>query len=175
MEDQPPPVDARPRLSDRRWFGPLVGALAAGVLATIYVVATDPFTAGRNEAYDTGRATGFVLRSVVLGIFAGGLAEELVRGARPWHWVALAAVLALLVVPPIFEREDEDDRAEKRERSFRAGFIDGCTDNAPRPTCECVYDDLASQGYDSDADFSRLQAQGRFQAVVQAAGARCEE
>ena len=166
-------MDGGGRLTERRWFGPVAGALAAAVLAGVYVGATDPFASSGNDAYDAGQATGFVLRSAVLGIFAGGLAQELALRRRAIYGLGLAVVLGLLLVPPIFERESSSDRAERRDRAFRAGFMDGCTKNAPAPFCECVYEDLNSRGYTSQEEFDELQASGRYEGIAREAAGRC--
>jgi hypothetical protein len=133
----------------RRLAPALIGAATAGVAAIVVSVLTHPYAEDANAAHRHGQQTGLVIRYIVLGALAGYLIGWLVRYMRmdaPMQraigdWPVALRVLGLLIVGliavvPLFVGGYGDD---EEKRGFRAGFIDGCSNNAPRSYCECMF------------------------------------
>jgi hypothetical protein len=156
----------------RRLAPALIGAAAAGIAAIVVGILTHPYAEDANAAHRHGAQTGLVLRYIVLGALAGYLIGWLVRYLRmdaPMQraigdWPVALRVLGLLIVGllgvvPLFAGGygDDDQRTD-----FRAGFIDGCSKNAPAPYCECLYSQF-EQDPATDTVEERMAAMRRIQ------------
>lgn len=148
----------------------LAGAAGGAVVGVILLVTTHPTSAYTNDAYRGGASIGFVLRYVALGIVAGLLVRVFPRYRVP-AGVALAAVLALAIVPPALDTDSEsekrraaavaeDDPDRRQAADFRAGLIDGCVTRVTREMeatpegasgldvdkyCTCVVDSVVAR------------------------------
>ena len=131
---------------------PLLAALAAALIAILVIQVADPNERYANDEFRTGADTGLVLRFAILAALGAWLAQRLFRGLRDRregraasgaaplarYGAGLVAVIALAVLPE-FIGPSEDER---RDRDFRAGFIDGCAEQQRRDYCTCLYDNL---------------------------------
>jgi hypothetical protein len=173
----------------RRLAPPILGAGVAAAIASVVGALTHPYAEKANEAYREGAQTGLVARYATLGALLVWLLDVLVNAARRHGSlgaalatrglpllaaVGLVAVLALMIVPPFVGNYDRSDRL----RDEHAGFVDGCTNNAPRASCECVWKRLvADPRADSSAErraiFEQIGVTGRAPPPLRKAAAGC--
>lgn len=168
------------------WYLPLLAAVLAGILAALIVAANDPGAEYANQAYGAGVSVGFVSRYVALAALGTWLAQRLARSLAPREggsrrpgriavWGAsLTVVLALAIVPPLLGSSAEERRAD----DFRAGFVDGCSDQQPRTFCTCLYERLnrdpaGDTARELEALIGQAQRTGVAPAALERAAARC--
>ena len=139
----------------RRLAPPILGAGVAAASAALVNAATHPYAEKANDAFREGARLGIVLRYAVIGALFFWLVDVLVQAARTHSSLraALATrgrpllvafgllVLAGVAAIPLFER---DYTASDFRRDERAGFIHGCSRNAPREYCTCMWSELAA-------------------------------
>jgi hypothetical protein len=174
---------------ERRLAPIAIGAVVVGVIAAVAGALTHPYEEIANEARQQGQQIGLVVRYAFLGAAAGGLLDALVRESRRHGslWAAIAdrsaALLeslalvgvVLIAVIPLFAG---GYGAEEYARDERAGFIDGCTKNAPLEFCLCLYEEFATDpAADSraerDAIMRRIQRTRQPPPVMRRAAAAC--
>jgi hypothetical protein len=107
-----------------------------------------------STAYQVGQLIG--IATVVI------IAFVVVRRARSRATAVLAVVVAsgILTADAIsFAGRDSAGAWSSHDGvAMKAGFIDGCRNNAPEPVCKCIFTHIASQpAYDTPEEFATLR------------------
>jgi hypothetical protein len=105
------------------------------------------------SAYHFGQLLG-VAAVVAITIFA-------VRRARSTAWAVTAVVIGAAILTAdatnFLAQGSDGPWSTQKGKELKAGFVDGCSQGTPKPTCTCMFDYISSHApYDTPDGFVTL-------------------